>query len=155
MDRKQRSEIKSETHEKDVSAPPSARPVPATQEELSVGGDSGWHLLEREIQRELRQQPGMKFSRLVVRRIRDGVCLEGLLLVDDDHVPDIAQMVRELVNCQSVVNRLQVLPRSAQPERQATHDRQIPPERPAEKNRPTAARRDSRDDLAAWVDVQM
>ena len=40
------------------------------------------HSLESQVHRELTTVEGMKISSLVIRRIEDGVCLEGIMEVD-------------------------------------------------------------------------
>lgn len=67
------------------------------------------HQVEQEVRRALLSQPNLHFSSLVVRRIPDGVCLQGILQVDAESsdVCSIAQRVSG-VNC--VLNHLLVAP---------------------------------------------
>src|SRR6185503_9800889 len=46
------------------------------------------HSVEQEVQRELLAEPSLRFASLVVRRIDDGVCLQGVL-EGDNPVSDI------------------------------------------------------------------
>ncbi len=85
-------------------------PVPA-QSAIGVCGDvpCDGHNLETKIQRWLLQHPGLKFSALVVRRVPDGVCIEGLL-ESDEGSPDLDVMLGPLPGVDRIVNLLQVIP---------------------------------------------
>jgi osmotically-inducible protein OsmY len=67
------------------------------------------HQVEQEVRRALLSQPNLHFSSLVVRRITDGVCLQGILQTDTESsdVCSIAQRVSG-VNC--VLNHLLIAP---------------------------------------------
>jgi osmotically-inducible protein OsmY len=70
----------------------------------ALGYQQSAHQVELDVQRELLAHPSLHFSSLVVRRINNGVCLQGVLEVDDDStdVCRIAQRVsgvREVLNC--------------------------------------------------------
>ena len=67
------------------------------------------HQVEQEVRRILLSQPDLHFSSLVVRRIADGVCLQGILQTDAEStdVCSIAQRVSG-VNC--VLNHLLIAP---------------------------------------------
>jgi osmotically-inducible protein OsmY len=67
------------------------------------------HQIEQEVRRALLSQPNLHFSSLVVRRIADGVCLQGILQTDSESsdVCSIAQRVSG-VNC--VLNHLLIAP---------------------------------------------
>ena len=67
----------------------------------------GPHQIEEDVQRELLGHPNLRFSSLVVRRIRDGVCLEGVLDVDDT-CPDICGLARQVAGVREVLNHLVV-----------------------------------------------
>ncbi len=69
------------------------------------------HHLERAVSKTLRDQPEMQFSSLVIRRLDNGVCLEGVLEVDDE-VPDVCSLVRAVAGVNHVVNRLVIRRRS-------------------------------------------
>lgn len=63
------------------------------------------HRVESQVKRELQSDPGLRFSSLVVRRINDGVCLEGVLDVDDT-VPDVDSLARRVAGVNNVLNHL-------------------------------------------------
>ncbi|MEX0703655.1 MAG: BON domain-containing protein [Planctomycetales bacterium] len=63
------------------------------------------HDLEHAVRRELLSQPGLRFSSLVVRRLPNGVCLEGVLEAEDDS-PDIRSLVRRVAGVDQVLNHL-------------------------------------------------
>ena len=65
------------------------------------------HQVERAIQRELLGQPGLRFSSLVIRRIRDGICLEGVLETEDE-CPDVCRLVKSVAGVDNVLNHLVV-----------------------------------------------
>lgn len=65
------------------------------------------HSLERSIQRELLNHPDIHFSSLVVRRFRDGICLQGVIEVECD-LPDVEGLTRELSGVNRVMNHLVV-----------------------------------------------
>lgn len=69
--------------------------------------DGTHHSVEREVQRVLTSQPGLTVSNLVVRRIRDGVCLTGVIesMADDT---DVCGLVRRTAGVNEVINRLLV-----------------------------------------------
>ncbi len=67
------------------------------------------HEIEHSIWRELQSVPGVHFSSLTVRRVRDGVCLQGIMeAVDNDSAPDICGLVRQIAQIENVVNQLLV-----------------------------------------------
>ena len=53
------------------------------------------HELECRIQRRLQAHPGLRFTRLTVHQCPQGVCLEGLLEVNDDGL-DLCELVNEI-----------------------------------------------------------
>jgi hypothetical protein len=65
------------------------------------------HRLEKDVQRRLAQLPGTQILALTVRRIENGVCLEGTLETDRP-CPDIQQILREISGVEEVINRLRV-----------------------------------------------
>ncbi len=65
------------------------------------------HQIEREVKRELMGHRGLDFSTLTVHRIRDGVCLQGVLQVDED-APDVSEIARSVGGVQMVLNHLVV-----------------------------------------------
>lgn len=65
------------------------------------------HQLEQAVRRELMNQPTLKFSSLVVRRMPNGVCLEGVV-ESIGSASDIGQIVNTVAGVDRVVNRLVV-----------------------------------------------
>ncbi len=70
------------------------------------------HFVEREVQRALLSHPELSFSSLVVRRVPGGVCLEGVMEVDDDG-PDVTALARRVSGVERVINHLLVRARSS------------------------------------------
>lgn len=68
------------------------------------------HRIEQEVQRELLAEPQFRFASLVVRRINDGVCLQGVLETDDNS-PDVCSVAQRVAGVQQVLNRLLITPR--------------------------------------------
>jgi hypothetical protein len=62
------------------------------------------HGLEQAVHRRLRSQPGLHIASLVIRRIPNGVCLEGVLESDADH--DVCNLVRSVAGVDAVLNHL-------------------------------------------------
>ncbi len=67
----------------------------------------GSHQVEQAVQRVLLSDPNLNFSSLVVHRISDGVCLEGVLEVQDTS-PNIDSLVRQISGIDTVLNHLVV-----------------------------------------------
>jgi len=65
------------------------------------------HRVEQDVQRELLAHPRFRFSSLVVRRIDDGVCLQGVV-ESDDNAPDISSIAQRVAGVNQVLNRLVV-----------------------------------------------
>lgn len=65
------------------------------------------HDVETDIHRELTAQPGMTVSSLVVRRMHNGVCLEGVVHLEDESL-DICETVRRVAGATRILNRLVV-----------------------------------------------
>lgn len=65
------------------------------------------HAVEREVQRALLSQPDVHFPSLVVRRVQGGVCLEGVMEIDDDG-PDVTDLARRVAGVERVINHLLV-----------------------------------------------
>jgi hypothetical protein len=64
------------------------------------------HGLEKAVHRRLRAQPGLRFASLVIRRIPNGVCLEGVLESDADQ--DVCNLARSVAGVDEVLNHLVV-----------------------------------------------
>jgi hypothetical protein len=65
------------------------------------------HDYEREIQRRLMAAPGLHFSSLVVRRLDNGVCIQGVLETSGPHL-DVARLVRETSGVDNVIDQIVV-----------------------------------------------
>ncbi|MGC1272379.1 MAG: BON domain-containing protein [Planctomycetaceae bacterium] len=65
------------------------------------------HAVERKVCRLLATQPGLNVSGLVVHRLRDGVCLTGVVESIGDET-DVCHLVRQVEGVDQVVNRLLV-----------------------------------------------
>lgn len=81
------------THQQEVeSSRSSARLVPP-------------HSIEHEVHTRLTQHPGLVVRSLVVRRIPNGVCLEGRVEVADEAF-DLARLIRDIPGMDEFVNHL-------------------------------------------------
>jgi hypothetical protein len=85
---------------------PVSRQVPAAAA-CAEPDDVSEHRLERDVQRWLLNQPGLQFSSLVIRRVQNGVCLEGVLETTEPDA-DICSMVRRVAGVSEVLNHLVV-----------------------------------------------
>lgn len=65
------------------------------------------HQLELDVRRALLSEEGLDIASLVVRRLNNGVCLEGVIRVNSDDV-DVCKAVRRLAGVGEVVNHLVV-----------------------------------------------
>lgn len=65
------------------------------------------HRIESEVRRALMAQPDLHFKVLVVRRVKNGVFLEGVVDADDG-APDITQLAGQVAGVGFVINRLMV-----------------------------------------------
>ncbi len=63
------------------------------------------HGLEHQVRRELLSNPQLNFSSLVIHRVKDGVCLEGVLEVDGSNI-DVCEVTRGVAGVDQVINRL-------------------------------------------------
>jgi len=84
--------------------------------QLDVDADgSGCHELphttELQVRRHLLGQTDLSFSSLVVRRMSNGVCLQGVVESRDDE-PDFNRLVREVAAVDNVISQLVVRPRN-------------------------------------------
>lgn len=64
------------------------------------------HRFEQDIRNRLMAEPSLNFTSLVVRRVRDGLCLEGVLEADD--ADDVSTLVRRVCGAMPVLNHLVV-----------------------------------------------
>ena len=67
------------------------------------------HHVEQEVQRELLSDPRLKFASLVIRRLDNGVCLQGVLEAGED-APDVCSVAQRVAGVEHVLNRLVVTP---------------------------------------------
>ncbi len=65
------------------------------------------HRFEQDVRFRLMAEPTLNFTSLTVRRIANGVCLEGVLETDDDS-PDISRLVHRITGVEKVLNCLVV-----------------------------------------------
>ena len=65
------------------------------------------HQVEAEVRRALLGEPDLRFTSLVVRRVPDGVCLEGVLESNED-APDVDDLARQVRGVERVINHLLV-----------------------------------------------
>jgi osmotically-inducible protein OsmY len=69
------------------------------------------HRLEQAVQRHLLSHPKLRFSTLVIRRIPNGVCLQGVLEESVDL--DVCSLARSVAGVTEVLNHLVVRQRQA------------------------------------------
>lgn len=79
--------------------------VPAPRCGSSVLGEE--HSIESGVRRKLIAAPGFSVSSLVVRRIPNGVCLEGVVRVHDKQA-DVNSVARQVLGVKEVQNHLLV-----------------------------------------------
>ncbi len=63
------------------------------------------HRVEMDVRQRLLQAPNLHFCSLVIRRVRNGVCLEGVLETDEE-CPDVCGLVRQVTGVEEVLNHL-------------------------------------------------
>ena len=73
------------------------------------------HQIEGEVRRALVAQPALHFKSLVVRRLPNGVCLEGVVEAGAA-APDVDELAREVAGVECVINRL-LIHRASKPVR--------------------------------------
>ncbi|MGE5191703.1 MAG: BON domain-containing protein [Deltaproteobacteria bacterium] len=69
------------------------------------GGLQSAHQVELDVQRELLAHPSLHFASLVVRRINNGVCLQGVLETDDEST-DVCRIAQRVSGVREVLNHL-------------------------------------------------
>ncbi|MBI3863559.1 MAG: hypothetical protein HY290_16840 [Planctomycetia bacterium] len=74
----------------------------------ALGGPSP-HQVEQDVRRILLSQPSLHFASLVVRRIADGVCLQGVLEADEGS-PDVSSIAQKVAGVNCVLNHLLIAP---------------------------------------------
>ena len=65
------------------------------------------HELELKVRHELLSESRLHFCSLVIHRIDDGVCLEGIVQAEED-APDVCGLAQRVEGVERVVNRLVV-----------------------------------------------
>jgi osmotically-inducible protein OsmY len=88
-----------------------AADFPAPEEPMATTAMlSSPHQIEEDVQRELLGHGGLHFSSLVVRRVPNGVCLEGVLETDDasEASSSVCGLARRVAGVQKVLNHLLV-----------------------------------------------
>ena len=93
--------VKEETPEVSTALPHASSPPPVEP-----------HALEADVCRTLLSEVGLRFSSLVVRRVCNGVCLEGVLEVHDKAI-DVTRMALRVAGVNEVQNNLLVRQRAA------------------------------------------
>jgi len=78
---------------------------------LSADPHRAHHQVEHDVCRHLRSEPSLKFSSLVVRRVPNGLCLQGVLEAEEGS-PDVSSLVRKVANVEKVINQLVMMPTS-------------------------------------------
>jgi hypothetical protein len=96
------------THAKERLSMPSSPEIPKTQTPPPPVG----HSFEARIRHDLMARPELEFSSLVVHRIPDGICLEGVVTTTTEGA-DLCQMVREVAGVNAVINHLVMCPQTA------------------------------------------
>lgn len=81
-------------------------PVPADSGVIRDVAPNRAHSVERQVQRKLLAHPSLRFSSLVVRRMPDGICLEGVLTANPG--ADVCSLARQVEGVNRVLNHLLV-----------------------------------------------
>jgi hypothetical protein len=93
---------------------PQSDPNPTNEWDDPVPSNSDWnwdfpvvspHQIEGEVRSALLSLPEVQFTSLVVRRTDNGVCLQGVMQVNDE-IPDVVNLVRQVAGVDSVLNQL-------------------------------------------------
>ncbi|MFN9717157.1 MAG: hypothetical protein ACK58L_00585 [Planctomycetota bacterium] len=82
-------------------------PALATHAASSASTGDSARQLEADVRRALLSEEGLNIASLVVRRLPNGVCLEGVIRVNSDDV-DVCKSVRQLTGVGDVRNHLVV-----------------------------------------------
>lgn len=69
------------------------------------------HTMEYEVRRRLTQHPGVQVQDLVVRRIPQGVCLEGRVILHEPHL-DLRALMQGINGLEEIRNHLLMTPDS-------------------------------------------
>lgn len=91
---------------KSNSLPPTAQTLPAkTASRIAPRSFEAPHGLECEVKHALAVDADVSLNSLVVRRTKNGVCLEGVLEFDDE-CPDICKRIQALTGVEEVINHM-------------------------------------------------
>jgi hypothetical protein len=83
-------------------------PVPSTVSAATLApAPAVSHEIECEVQRRLLDEPGFRFSSLVIRRVNDGVCIQGVLETERD-APDLTRLARQVNGVKRVIDQVVV-----------------------------------------------
>lgn len=63
------------------------------------------HSIESEVRRQLLSVPGVRVASLVVRRLPNGVCLQGVLRCQDRSI-DVCGAIRQIAGVQQILNHM-------------------------------------------------
>lgn len=85
-------------------------PVPSTADDSWIFPNEGPppHLVEREVQKALLNVPDAHFSSLQVRRLPDGICLTGVVRIDEGADPGLDELACQVAGVTRVLNHLVV-----------------------------------------------
>jgi osmotically-inducible protein OsmY len=72
-----------------------------------VDPNTARHQVEHDVRRHLLSHPDFRFASLVVRRVENGVCLQGVLEAGIDS-PDVCTVVQAIDGVRQVLNHLLV-----------------------------------------------
>ena len=82
----------------------------STSSDSGIMSDSHFslaHLIEQEVRRELLAHEEWQFHSLVVHRMPDGVCLQGVLECDDPAtIDEIVKVTRQIPGVSKVINQI-------------------------------------------------
>ena len=81
--------------------------MPAVIPTLRAAQSDPAHQLASDVRRALLSEDGLDIASLVVRRVPNGVCLEGVVRVNGDDV-DVCRAVRKLEGVGEILNHLVV-----------------------------------------------
>ena len=76
-----------------------------TSPDATIDEPCGPHNVELDVRRRLMSDPRLHFPSLVVHRLRDGVCLEGVVETDAD-MDDVERTVTTVCGVETILNRL-------------------------------------------------
>lgn len=86
-------------------------PVPSLHDSARREGEEHQapvpHAVECEVLHKLKQSRGLRFQELSVHRLPDGVCLMGVVKIDDG-AADICEVAKRVDGVHRVINRLVV-----------------------------------------------